>query len=72
MKTRAAVLHELNKPAPFADSKPLRIEEIELDSPGAGEVLVTDAVRDAAVGVYAFEPIATVPPGANAAFRMVR
>lgn len=40
MKTRAAVLHELNKPAPFADSKPLRIEEIELDSPGAGEVLV--------------------------------
>lgn len=38
----------------------------------AGEVLVTDAVRDAAAGVYAFEPIANVPPGANAAFRMVR
>ncbi len=40
MKTRAAVLHELNKPAPFADSKPLRIEEIDLDAPGPGEVLV--------------------------------
>lgn len=38
----------------------------------AGEVLVTGAVCDAAAGVYAFEPIANVPPGANAAFRMVR
>ncbi len=40
MKTRAAVLHELNQPAPFAASKPLKIEEIELDAPGPGEVLV--------------------------------
>ncbi len=40
MKTRAAVLHELNQPAPFADSKPLKIEEIDLDAPGPGEVLV--------------------------------
>ncbi len=40
MKTRAAVLHELNQPAPFADSKPLKIQEIELDAPGPGEVLV--------------------------------
>ncbi len=40
MKTRAAVLHELNKPAPFATSKPLKIEEIDLDAPGPGEVLV--------------------------------
>ena len=40
MKTRAAVLHALDKPAPFADSKPLVIEEIELDAPGDGEVLV--------------------------------
>ncbi len=40
MKTRAAVLHELNQPAPFAHSKPLRIEEIDLDAPGPGEVLV--------------------------------
>ena len=40
MKTRAAVLHALDKPAPFAASKPLVIEEIELDAPGEGEVLV--------------------------------
>jgi len=40
MKTRAAVLHTLDLKAPFADSKPLKIEEIELDDPGAGEVLV--------------------------------
>ena len=40
MKTRAAVLHALDMKAPFAQSKPLKIEEIELDDPGAGEVLV--------------------------------
>ncbi len=40
MKTRAAVLHALDKSAPFADSRPLVIEEIELDPPGPGEVLV--------------------------------
>lgn len=40
MKTRAAVLHSLDKPAPFAQSRPLQIEEIDLDPPGPGEVLV--------------------------------
>lgn len=40
MKTRAAVLHSLDKHAPFAQSQPLKIEEIDLDAPGAGEVLV--------------------------------
>lgn len=40
MKTRAAVLHTLDKTAPFADSRPLAIEEVELDPPGPGEVLV--------------------------------
>lgn len=40
MKTRAAVLHTLDKTAPFANSRPLAIEEIELDPPGPGEVLV--------------------------------
>lgn len=40
MKTRAAVLHTLDKQAPYAESKPLKIEEIELDAPGPGEVLV--------------------------------
>ena len=50
MKTRAAVLHALDKPAPFADSKPLVIEEIELDAPGDGEVLVGDYRRTSASG----------------------
>ena len=40
MKTRAAVLHTLDMKTPFANSKPLKIEEIELDEPGLGEVLV--------------------------------
>lgn len=40
MKTRAAVLHSLDKHAPFAQSQPLKIEEVDLDAPGAGEVLV--------------------------------
>jgi alcohol dehydrogenase len=40
MKTRAAVLHSLDKKAPFAQSQPLKIEEIDLDAPGPGEVLV--------------------------------
>ena len=40
MKTTAAVLYEMEKPAPYADSRPLRIEEISLDGPGPGEVLV--------------------------------
>jgi class 3 adenylate cyclase len=35
----------------------------------AGEILVTDAVR-AAAGAHAFEPIAEVPPGTHAAFRL--
>lgn len=38
----------------------------------AGEILVTDAVRAMASGVYAFAPITTVPPGTDAAFRMIR
>ena len=40
MKTTAAVLHEIGKPAPYADSRPLAVEELELDGPGEGEVLV--------------------------------
>jgi Zn-dependent alcohol dehydrogenase len=40
MKIRAAVLNEMGAPAPYAQSKPLSIEEIELDPPGPGEVLV--------------------------------
>jgi len=40
MKTIAAVLHEMEKPLPYADSQPIVIEELELDGPGQGEVLV--------------------------------
>ena len=40
MKVRAAVLREIGRPAPFAKSQPLGIEEIDLDPPGPGEVLV--------------------------------
>jgi alcohol dehydrogenase len=40
MKIRAAVLNAIGARAPFAESKPLSIEEIDLDGPGHGEVLV--------------------------------
>jgi alcohol dehydrogenase len=40
MKVRAAVLETIGLPAPYAESRPLRIREIELDPPGAGEVLI--------------------------------
>src|SRR5262245_48080428 len=40
MKTLAAVLHERGLPPPYAQSRPLVIEELELDPPGPGEVLV--------------------------------
>ncbi len=36
----------------------------------AHEILVTEAVRNLAGDGYVFEPIADVPPGANAAFRL--
>jgi alcohol dehydrogenase len=40
MKTRAAVIREMQKPRPYATSKPLIIEELDLDPPGEGEVLI--------------------------------
>jgi alcohol dehydrogenase len=40
MKTRAAVLREIGLPAPYSQSKPLAIEEVELAPPGRDEVLV--------------------------------
>jgi len=40
MKIRAAVLNEMGAALPYARSKPLRIEEVELEGPGQGEVLV--------------------------------
>ncbi len=40
MKIKAGVLFEIEKPRPYAESLPLSIEELELDPPKAGEVLV--------------------------------
>lgn len=40
MKVRAAVLETIGLPAPYAQSRPLRIREVELDPPGPGEVRV--------------------------------
>jgi len=40
MKVRAAVLNAMGAPAPYAKSRPLTIERIELKSPGPGEILV--------------------------------
>jgi alcohol dehydrogenase len=40
MKMRAAVMREMMKPRPYRDSKPFVIEEVELEKPGEGEVLV--------------------------------
>jgi alcohol dehydrogenase len=40
MRTRAAVLYEREKPEPYAESLPLLIQEVEVEAPGDGEVLV--------------------------------
>lgn len=40
MKTKAAVLYDMQQPTPYADSKPLVVEEVTLSKPGLGEVLV--------------------------------
>ena len=36
----AAVMYDQGLPTPYAESKPFRIEEVELDAPGEDEVLV--------------------------------
>jgi alcohol dehydrogenase len=40
MKIKAAVLQQLGAPQPYADSRPIHVEEVDLDPPGEGEVLV--------------------------------
>ena len=40
MRMTAAVMYEQGLPTPYVDSLPFRIEEVELDGPGEGEVLV--------------------------------
>ncbi|WP_337061610.1 alcohol dehydrogenase catalytic domain-containing protein [Kineococcus sp. G2] len=39
-RIRGAVLEEVGRPRPFARSRPLTVCDLELDPPGAGEVLV--------------------------------
>jgi Zn-dependent alcohol dehydrogenase len=40
MKVRGAVLREMGRKRPFTATRPLEIEALELEAPGAGEVLV--------------------------------
>jgi alcohol dehydrogenase len=40
MKIRAAVLDQMQQPQPYAESRPISVEMLELDAPGPGEVLV--------------------------------
>lgn len=40
MRVRGALLREMGKPAPYAESQPLELTEVELDPPGPGELLV--------------------------------
>ena len=40
MKMKAAVLHAQGLPKPYAESTPYVIEEVDLEGPGPGEVLV--------------------------------
>lgn len=40
MKVRAAVLREMGKPTPYAESKPIAIETLELDPPEKDELLI--------------------------------
>ncbi|CAM4344588.1 zinc-dependent alcohol dehydrogenase family protein [Lacicoccus alkaliphilus] len=40
MEIKAAVLHEMGLPAPYAESKPLKIETLELDDPKSNEIMI--------------------------------
>lgn len=40
MKATACVLYEMGLPRPYAESQPLKVEEVDLEGPGEGEVLV--------------------------------
>ncbi|MHB8666004.1 MAG: zinc-dependent alcohol dehydrogenase family protein [Burkholderiales bacterium] len=40
MRMRAAVLDQMQMPQPYAKTKPISVEAVELDAPGPGEVLV--------------------------------
>jgi alcohol dehydrogenase len=40
MKIRAAVLEEMERPRPYAKSRPMVVGEVDLDGPGEGELLI--------------------------------
>ena len=40
MRMKAAIMFEQGRPRPYAESRPLVVEEVELDPPGPGEVLI--------------------------------
>ncbi len=40
MRILGAVLTNSGTPGPYADSRPLAIEELELDAPGTSEALI--------------------------------
>ncbi len=40
MKMRAAILDAMQQPRPYADSRPIKVETVDLDPPGPGELLV--------------------------------
>src|ERR1700675_4094687 len=40
MKTSAAVLYQMGKAGPYAGSRPLQVQDVELTGPHEGEVLV--------------------------------
>ncbi|MFD9739875.1 zinc-dependent alcohol dehydrogenase family protein [Umezawaea sp. NPDC059074] len=40
MTVRAAVLLETGRPAPYAESRPIEVQDLVLDPPGPGEVLI--------------------------------
>lgn len=40
VRMRAAILHEMKLPRPYRESKPLKIEMVEIDAPGKDEVLI--------------------------------
>lgn len=40
MKTRAAILTRMSAPAPYAESRPIEVADVELLPPGEGEVLL--------------------------------
>src|ERR1700704_2272997 len=37
---KAAILHQMGLPSPYGKSKPLTVEEVSLDPPGPGELLI--------------------------------